>query len=165
VRRAKACARRCLWSNTAIIAAAVLKPAENRSRSGVPGQRGRARCGAAARALATSDIVLLSGGVGGGDRVSDRVAHRALLVPRALKPGKPLCLAVEEQQQTVRQADSVLPGFRPPRSSFHAFIAPLIRARAGHRRKLRKAWMRTFRFVSSNSAARNLLLVADRDVA
>jgi putative molybdopterin biosynthesis protein len=45
----------------------------------------------------------------------------------ALKPGKPLCLAVVEGKPLV-----VLPGF--PTSAiftFHAFVAPLIRARAG----------------------------------
>src|SRR5439155_21063913 len=45
----------------------------------------------------------------------------------ALKPGKPLCLAVAE-----RKPIAVLPGF--PTSAiftFHAFVAPVIRARAG----------------------------------
>ena len=45
----------------------------------------------------------------------------------ALKPGKPLCLAVLEGKPLV-----VLPGF--PTSAiftFHAFVAPVIRARAG----------------------------------
>jgi putative molybdopterin biosynthesis protein len=46
----------------------------------------------------------------------------------ALKPGKPLCLAVIDGKPL-----AVLPGF--PTSAiftFHAFVAPLIRARAGH---------------------------------
>ncbi|MGF2075951.1 molybdopterin-binding protein, partial [Enterococcus casseliflavus] len=45
----------------------------------------------------------------------------------ALKPGKPLCLAVAEGKPLV-----VLPGF--PTSAiftFHAFVAPVIRAKAG----------------------------------
>src|SRR5207237_3490707 len=45
----------------------------------------------------------------------------------ALKPGKPLCLAVVD-----RKPLAVLPGF--PTSAiftFHAFVAPVIRARAG----------------------------------
>ena len=45
----------------------------------------------------------------------------------ALKPGKPLCLAVVDGKPIV-----VLPGF--PTSAiftFHAFVAPVIRARAG----------------------------------
>ena len=45
----------------------------------------------------------------------------------ALKPGKPLCLAVIGDKPLI-----VLPGF--PTSAiftFHAFVAPVIRARAG----------------------------------
>ena len=45
----------------------------------------------------------------------------------ALKPGKPLCLAVVGDKPIV-----VLPGF--PTSAiftFHAYVAPVIRARAG----------------------------------
>src|SRR5207247_2306288 len=47
----------------------------------------------------------------------------------ALKPGKPLCLAVADVKPV-----AVLPGF--PTSAiftFHAFVAPVIRARAGLR--------------------------------
>ena len=84
-------------------------------------------------ALEVADIVLLSGGTskGAGD-VSYRVvaelddpgivAHGV-----ALKPGKPICLAV-----TQRRAVVVLPGF--PTSAiftFHEFVAPVIRLLAG----------------------------------
>jgi putative molybdopterin biosynthesis protein len=84
-------------------------------------------------ALEVADVVLLSGGTskGAGD-VSYRVvaelddpgivAHGV-----ALKPGKPICLAV-----TQRRAVVVLPGF--PTSAiftFHEFVAPVIRLLAG----------------------------------
>jgi putative molybdopterin biosynthesis protein len=86
-------------------------------------------------ALAWSDVVLLSGGTskGTGDlcyqvvrelRNPGIVAHGV-----ALKPGKPLCLAVESGKAVV-----VLPGF--PTSAiftFHEFVAPVIRALAGYR--------------------------------
>jgi putative molybdopterin biosynthesis protein len=84
-------------------------------------------------ALATCDIVLLSGGTskGTGDlshRVVARLGQPGVIVHGvALKPGKPLCLAVVDGK-----ALAVLPGF--PTSAiftFHAFVAPLIRARAG----------------------------------
>lgn len=84
-------------------------------------------------ALQIADVVLLSGGTskGAGD-VSYRVvaelndpgivAHGV-----ALKPGKPICLAV-----TQRRAVVVLPGF--PTSAiftFHEFVAPVIRLLGG----------------------------------
>ncbi len=86
-------------------------------------------------ALASADMVLLSGGTskGAGD-VSYRVvaelddpgivAHGV-----ALKPGKPICLAA-----TGGRAVVVLPGF--PTSAiftFHEFVAPVIRMLAGRR--------------------------------
>ena len=84
-------------------------------------------------ALAVSDMVVLSGGTskGAGDlshRVVSRLGKPGILVHGvALKPGKPLCLAVVGDKPIV-----VLPGF--PTSAiftFHAFVAPVIRARAG----------------------------------
>ena len=84
-------------------------------------------------ALAVSDMVVLSGGTskGAGDlshRVVSRLGKPGILVHGvALKPGKPLCLAVVDDKPVV-----VLPGF--PTSAiftFHAFVAPVIRARAG----------------------------------
>jgi putative molybdopterin biosynthesis protein len=84
-------------------------------------------------ALAVSDMVVLSGGTskGAGDlshRVVSRLGRPGILVHGvALKPGKPLCLAVVDDKPIV-----VLPGF--PTSAiftFHAFVAPVIRARAG----------------------------------
>ncbi|HEY7246791.1 MAG TPA: molybdopterin biosynthesis protein [Xanthobacteraceae bacterium] len=84
-------------------------------------------------ALANCDLVVLSGGTskGAGDlshRVVAKLGHPGVLVHGvALKPGKPLCLAVIEGKPV-----AVLPGF--PTSAiftFHTFIAPVIRARAG----------------------------------
>jgi putative molybdopterin biosynthesis protein len=84
-------------------------------------------------ALQTCDVVVLSGGTskGAGDlshRIVSRLGPPGIIVHGvALKPGKPLCLAVIGDKPLV-----VLPGF--PTSAiftFHAFVAPLIRARAG----------------------------------
>jgi putative molybdopterin biosynthesis protein len=84
-------------------------------------------------ALDTCDIVVLSGGTskGAGDlshRIVSRLGTPGILVHGvALKPGKPLCLAVIGDKPLI-----VLPGF--PTSAiftFHAFVAPIIRARAG----------------------------------
>lgn len=85
------------------------------------------------RALADCDMVVLSGGTskGAGDlshTVIAKFGKPGILVHGvALKPGKPLCLAVAGGKPI-----AVLPGF--PTSAiftFHAFIAPVIRARAG----------------------------------
>ena len=120
-------------SNGAIIAAAVVEA------GGVPLSLGafpddEAALESAVRAaLRRSDIVVLSGGTskGAGDlshRVVSRLGEPGILVHGvALKPGKPLCLAVIDSKPLV-----VLPGF--PTSAiftFHAFAAPVIRAKAG----------------------------------
>lgn len=86
------------------------------------------------RGLAETDIVLLSGGTskGPGDlcvRVLESVLEPPGIVAHgvALKPGKPLCLAVSRGKPVV-----VLPGF--PTSAiftFHEFVAPVLRAFAG----------------------------------
>ncbi len=84
-------------------------------------------------ALARADMVLLSGGTskGAGDlaaRAAARLADPGVVVHGvALKPGKPLCLAVQRGVPV-----AILPGF--PTSAiftFHAFLAPVIRAFAG----------------------------------
>jgi putative molybdopterin biosynthesis protein len=84
-------------------------------------------------ALDSCDLVILSGGTskGAGDlshRVVSRLGAPGIVVHGvALKPGKPLCLAVVEGKPL-----AVLPGF--PTSAiftFHAFVAPVIRALAG----------------------------------
>ena len=80
-----------------------------------------------------SDMVLLSGGTskGAGDlayRVVSRLGQPGIVVHgAALKPGKPICLAVTQGKPVV-----ILPGF--PTSAiftFHEFVAPVIRAFAG----------------------------------
>ena len=120
-------------SNGAIIAAAVAEA------GGEPLAYGSLRDDAAVlektvrEALAASDMVVLSGGTskGAGDlshRVVSQLGKPGILVHGvALKPGKPLCLGVVGDTPIV-----VLPGF--PTSAiftFHAFAAPIIRARAG----------------------------------
>ena len=85
------------------------------------------------RALAESDLVLLSGGTskGKGDlcyRVVSEFKDPGIVAHGvALKPGKPLCLAVTGGKPVV-----ILPGF--PTSAiftFHEFVAPVIRLLAG----------------------------------
>ena len=89
---------------------------------------------ALARALAEGDAVLLSGGTskGAGDLASGvvgRLRDPGVVVHGvALKPGKPLCLAVSAGKPV-----AILPGF--PTSAiftFHEFVAPVLRAMAGH---------------------------------
>jgi putative molybdopterin biosynthesis protein len=86
------------------------------------------------RALAEADAVLLSGGTskGAGDLASGvvgRLRDPGVVVHGvALKPGKPLCLAVSTGKPV-----AILPGF--PTSAiftFHEFVAPVLRAMAGH---------------------------------
>jgi putative molybdopterin biosynthesis protein len=86
------------------------------------------------RALAEGDAVLLSGGTskGAGDLASGvvgRLRDPGVVVHGvALKPGKPLCLAVSDGKPV-----AILPGF--PTSAiftFHEFVAPVLRAMAGH---------------------------------
>lgn len=89
----------------------------------------------ALREALTDDVVLLSGGTskGPGDvayRVLDELPPPGVVVHGvALKPGKPLCLAVAGTTPVV-----VLPGF--PTSAlftFHEFVAPVVRRLAGRR--------------------------------
>lgn len=86
------------------------------------------------RALGEADMVILSGGTskGPGD-LNVRVLESVLAPPGvvahgvALKPGKPLCLAVSGRKPVV-----VLPGF--PTSAiftFHELVAPVLRLLAG----------------------------------
>src|SRR3954452_763551 len=84
-------------------------------------------------ALAEYDLVLLSGGTskGQGDlcyRVISELKDPGIVAHGvALKPGKPICLAVTHSKPVV-----VLPGF--PTSAiftFHEFVAPAIRCLAG----------------------------------
>jgi putative molybdopterin biosynthesis protein len=120
-------------SNGAIIAAAVTEAGGEPLSLGAFPDDAAALEKAVREALAQSDMVVLSGGTskGAGDLshgVVSRLGKPGILVHGvALKPGKPLCLGVIGEKPIV-----VLPGF--PTSAiftFHAFVAPVIRARAG----------------------------------
>ena len=120
-------------SNGAIIAAAVTEAGGEPVPFGAFPDDEAALEAAVRDALADCDMVVLSGGTskGAGDlshRIVSRLGEPGVLVHGvALKPGKPLCLAVVDGKPIV-----VLPGF--PTSAiftFHAFVAPVIRARAG----------------------------------
>ncbi len=84
-------------------------------------------------ALATSDMLLLSGGTSKGEgdvshRIVSRLGKPGIIAHGvALKPGKPLCLAVCDGKPVV-----ILPGF--PTSAmftFHDMIVPVLRRLAG----------------------------------
>ncbi len=120
-------------SNGAIIAAAVTEAGGEPVPFGAFPDEETALELAMRTGLAACDLVVLSGGTskGAGDlshRIVSRLGAPGVLVHGvALKPGKPLCLAVVDGKPLV-----VLPGF--PTSAiftFHAFVAPVIRARAG----------------------------------
>jgi putative molybdopterin biosynthesis protein len=118
-------------SNGAIIAAAVTEAGGEAVAFGAFPDDEATLEGAVRGALAACDLVVLSGGTskGAGD-LSHRIISKLgdiLVHGVALKPGKPLCLAVIDGKPL-----AVLPGF--PTSAiftFHAFVAPVIRARAG----------------------------------
>jgi len=120
-------------SNGAIIAAAVAEAGGEAVAYGAFPDDEAALTAAVTRALAECDMVVLSGGTskGAGDlsyRIVSRLGAPGVLVHGvALKPGKPLCLAVAQGKPI-----AVLPGF--PTSAiftFHTFVAPVIRAKAG----------------------------------
>ena len=120
-------------SNGAIIAAAVTEAGGEPVVMGAFPDNAATLENAVREALNRADMVVLSGGTskGAGDLshgVVSRLGPPGILVHGiALKPGKPLCLGVVGDKPIV-----VLPGF--PTSAifaFHAFVAPVIRARAG----------------------------------
>ncbi len=120
-------------SNGPIVAAAVSEAGGEPIAFGSFPDDETALADAVRRALADCDMVVLSGGTskGAGDlshRIVAQLGRPGILVHGvALKPGKPLCLAVADGK-----AVAVLPGF--PTSAiftFHAFVAPAIRALAG----------------------------------
>lgn len=120
-------------SNGAIIAAAVTEAGGEAMAFGAfPDDPVKLEI-AVRNALGAADMVVLSGGTskGAGDlshAIVSRLGRPGILVHGvALKPGKPLCLGVIGNKPIV-----VLPGF--PTSAiftFHAFVAPVIRALAG----------------------------------
>lgn len=121
-------------SNAAVLAAAVEELGGEPVPLGIVPDSTEALAAVLERALAEGDLVLLSGGTskGAGDlayQVVARLGDPGVVVHGvALKPGKPLCLAV-----TGGKPVAVLPGF--PTSAiftFHEFVAPVIRALGGH---------------------------------
>lgn len=120
-------------SNGAIIAAAVVEAGGEAVPFGAVPDDKQALDKAARQALAACDMVVLSAGTskGAGDLshavVAGLGAPGILVHGVALKPGKPLCLGA-----VGKVPFAVLPGF--PTSAiftFHAFVAPVIRALAG----------------------------------
>ncbi|MEJ1158054.1 molybdopterin biosynthesis protein [Prosthecomicrobium sp. N25] len=120
-------------ANGAVIAATVAENGGDPRPFGIVRDDLDALTDAMERALATADMVVLSGGTskGAGDlstRVIARLGEPGILVHGvALKPGKPLCLAKVRGRPLV-----VLPGF--PTSAmftFHSFAVPVIRRMAG----------------------------------
>ncbi|MCF3947027.1 molybdopterin biosynthesis protein [Acidiphilium iwatense] len=122
-------------SNAAVLAAATEELGGEPVRFGIVADDEAALSAALDRALAACDLVVLSGGTskGAGDlahRAVARLTDPGIIVHGvALKPGKPLCLAVSGGRLV-----AILPGF--PTSAiftFHAFVAPVIAGLAGRR--------------------------------
>jgi putative molybdopterin biosynthesis protein len=120
-------------SNAAILAAAVEEAGGVARRLGIGPDDEASLARLITEGLAFCDMVILSGGTskGAGDlcyRAVARFTDPGILVHGvALKPGKPVCLAV-----TAGKPILILPGF--PTSAiftFHSFAAPVIRAFAG----------------------------------
>jgi putative molybdopterin biosynthesis protein len=120
-------------SNAAILAAAVEEAGGLPHALGIGADDDAMLSGLVEEGLAACDMVILSGGTskGAGDlcyRAVARFTDPGIVVHGvALKPGKPLCLAVTGGKPII-----VLPGF--PTSAiftFHEFAAPVIRAFAG----------------------------------
>ena len=120
-------------SNAAILAAAVAEAGGMAVPLGIGADDEEALKRLVGDGLARCDIVLLSGGTskGAGDlcyrAIADFGDPGIVVHGVALKPGKPLCLAVTGGKPIV-----ILPGF--PTSAiftFHEFVAPVIRAFAG----------------------------------
>jgi len=122
-------------SNGQILADAVRELGGEPRRFGIVPDDADALRAAIHQALAVADVVLLSGGTskGAGDvsyRVVAELTDPGIVAHGvALKPGKPICLAVTRGRPVV-----ILPGF--PTSAiftFHEFVAPVLSALAGRR--------------------------------
>ncbi len=119
-------------SNAAIVGAAVEELGGEPVQLGIVADDDAQLHAVLERAMAC-DLVILSGGTskGAGDlsyRVVSRLGDPGIVAHGvALKPGKPVCLAVTSGKPVV-----ILPGF--PTSAiftFHEFVAPVLRAFAG----------------------------------
>jgi len=120
-------------SNGAIVAAAISENGgEAAFRGAIPDDEPQLES-AMRKALAVSDMLVVSGGTskGAGDvshRIIARLGQPGILAHGvALKPGKPLCLAVCDGKPVI-----ILPGF--PTSAmftFHDMIVPVLRRMAG----------------------------------
>jgi putative molybdopterin biosynthesis protein len=127
-------------SNGAILVAAIRELGAEADHLGIVGDDVEAMQALISHAL-DYDAVLLSGGTskGAGDlsyRVVERMVGSEGILAHgiALKPGKPLCLAVHAGRPVV-----ILPGF--PTSAiftFHEFVAPVLRRLAGTSRQIRR---------------------------
>jgi putative molybdopterin biosynthesis protein len=120
-------------SNAPIIAAAVTENGGEAVAFGAIRDEEAALEAALREALSSCDMVILSGGTSksAGDltyRIVARLGQPGIVAHGvALKPGKPLCLAVVEGKPIV-----ILPGF--PTSAmftFHDFVVPVLRAMSG----------------------------------
>jgi putative molybdopterin biosynthesis protein len=123
-------------SNSQVLADAVREQGAIAEHGGIIRDQTDALRAALQAALIDSDMVLLSGGTskGKGDlcyRVVAELNDPGIVVHGvALKPGKPVCLAV-----TAGKPVAILPGF--PTSAiftFHEFVAPVIRILGGRPR-------------------------------
>ncbi|NOJ49937.1 molybdopterin biosynthesis protein [Bradyrhizobium archetypum] len=120
-------------TNGAIVTAAISENGgEARFLGAIPDDEAQLEA-AMREALATSDMLVLSGGTskGAGDvshRIIGRLGEPGIIAHGvALKPGKPLCLAVCDGKPVI-----ILPGF--PTSAmftFHDMIVPVLRRMAG----------------------------------
>jgi putative molybdopterin biosynthesis protein len=120
-------------SNGAIVTAAVNENGGEASFLGAVADDEERLEAAMRQALATSDMLVVSGGTskGAGDlshRIIARLGQPGIIAHGvALKPGKPLCLAVCDGKPVI-----ILPGF--PTSAmftFHDMIVPVLRRMAG----------------------------------
>ncbi|MEA2859924.1 MAG: molybdopterin molybdotransferase [Methylobacteriaceae bacterium] len=120
-------------SNGPIVAASVAENGGEAIRYGIVSDDANTIAATLRKALAGCDMVVLSGGTskGAGDLTADIVGRlgKPGIVAHgvALKPGKPLCLAVVAGKAVV-----VLPGF--PTSAmftFHEFLVPVLRRMSG----------------------------------
>lgn len=120
-------------TNGAIVTAAIAENGGDASFLGAIADNEALLDAAMRQALADSDMLVLSGGTskGAGDvshRIIGRLGKPGIIAHGvALKPGKPLCLAVCDGKPVV-----ILPGF--PTSAmftFHDMIVPMLRRMAG----------------------------------